>query len=71
MNATPVALGWSVEACTIGRTMEVLGEKWTVVVLREVFSGIRRFDDMRVRTGVPRQVLANRLVRRYAEAARR
>ncbi|GAA2660774.1 transcriptional regulator [Paractinoplanes durhamensis] len=41
--------------------MEVLGEKWTVVVLREVFNGVRRFDDMRVRTGVPRQVLANRL----------
>jgi DNA-binding HxlR family transcriptional regulator len=64
MNATtetPVALGWSIEGCTIGRTMAVLGEKWTVVVLREVFTGIRRFDDMRVRTGVPRQVLANRL----------
>jgi len=41
--------------------MEILGEKWTVVVLREVFNGIRRFDDMRARTGVPRQVLANRL----------
>lgn len=41
--------------------MEVLGEKWSVVVLREVFNGIWRFDDMRVRTGVPRQVLANRL----------
>ncbi|MEV6344565.1 helix-turn-helix domain-containing protein [Actinoplanes sp. NPDC051851] len=41
--------------------MEILGEKWTMVVLREVFSGIRRFDDMRVRTGIPRQVLANRL----------
>src|SRR3954465_12034037 len=55
------ALSWSIEGCTIGRTMAVLGEKWTVGVLREVFSGIRRFDDMRVRTGVPRQVLANRL----------
>jgi DNA-binding HxlR family transcriptional regulator len=55
------ALEWSVEACTIGRAMEILGEKWTVVVLREVFSGLRRFDDMRVRTGIPRQVLTNRL----------
>jgi DNA-binding HxlR family transcriptional regulator len=55
------ALDWSVEHCTIGRTMEILGEKWTVVVLREVFNGIRRFDDMRVRTNIPRQVLANRL----------
>jgi DNA-binding HxlR family transcriptional regulator len=41
--------------------MEILGEKWAVVVLREVFNGIRRFDDMRERTPIPRQVLANRL----------
>jgi len=55
------ALDWSVEHCTLGRAMAILGEKWTVVVLREVFNGIRRFDDMRVRTRIPRQVLANRL----------
>ncbi len=41
--------------------MEVLGEKWTFLVLREVFMGIRRFEDMRVRTNIPRQVLTNRL----------
>lgn len=41
--------------------MAVLGEKWTVVVLREVFNGVRRFEDMRERTGIPRQVLTNRL----------
>ncbi|MFU8874166.1 winged helix-turn-helix transcriptional regulator [Micromonospora sp. SL4-19] len=57
----PAALDWSVENCTIARAMEILGERWTLVVLREVFNGIRRFDDMRVRTGVPRQVLTNRL----------
>src|SRR5262245_7066203 len=57
------ALDWSVENCPIGRAMEILGERWTVVVLREVFNGIRRFDDMRVRTGIPRQVLANRLAK--------
>ncbi|PZF91482.1 winged helix-turn-helix transcriptional regulator [Micromonospora deserti] len=57
----PAALDWSVENCTIARAMEVLGERWTLVVLREVFSGIRRFDDMRIRTGIPRQVLTNRL----------
>jgi DNA-binding HxlR family transcriptional regulator len=49
------------ENCTIGRAMTILGERWTVVVLREVFSGVRRFDDMRERTGIPRQVLTNRL----------
>lgn len=57
----PEALNWSVENCPIGQAMELLGERWTVVVLREVFNGVRRFDDMRVRTGIPRQVLANRL----------
>ena len=57
----PAALEWSVDTCTIGRAMEILGEKWTLVVLREVFNGIRRFDDMRQRTAVPRQVLTNRL----------
>ncbi|MEV6595994.1 helix-turn-helix domain-containing protein [Actinoplanes sp. NPDC051346] len=60
-TARPEALDWSVEHCTIARAMAVLGEKWTVVVLREVFNGVRRFADMRERTGVPRQVLANRL----------
>ena len=58
---TPVALDYAVDNCTIGRAMEILGERWTVVVLREVFNGIRRFDDMRRRTGIPRQVLTNRL----------
>ena len=52
---------WSIDTCTIGRAMEILGEKWTIVVLREVFNGIRRFDDMRQRTAIPRQVLTNRL----------
>lgn len=57
----PAALDWSIDTCTIGRAMDILGEKWTVVVLREVFNGVRRFDDMRVRNGIPRQVLTNRL----------
>jgi DNA-binding HxlR family transcriptional regulator len=57
----PTALDWSLDNCTIARAMEILGERWTLVVLREVFTGIRRFDDMRERTSIPRQVLANRL----------
>ena len=61
MTTSPPALDWSVDTCTIGRAMAILGERWTVVVLREIFNGIRRFDDMQVRTGIPRQVLANRL----------
>ena len=60
-TSAPAALDWSIDTCTIGRAMAVLGEKWTMLVLREVFSGVRRFDDMREHTGVPRQVLADRL----------
>jgi len=60
-SAPPAALDWSTETCTIGRAMAVLGEKSTMVVLREVFNGVRRFADMHERTGIPRQVLTNRL----------
>ena len=60
-DAPPQALAWSVDNCTLGRAMAILGERWTVVVLREVFLGIRRFDDIRRHAGIPRQVLTNRL----------
>jgi DNA-binding HxlR family transcriptional regulator len=57
----PMALAWSTENCTVGRTMAILGERWTFVVLREVFNGVRRFDDISRHGGIPRQVLSNRL----------
>jgi DNA-binding HxlR family transcriptional regulator len=58
---SPEALDWSIDNCTVQRALAVLGDRWTFVVLREVFNGIRRFDDMRVRTSIPRQVLSDRL----------
>lgn len=60
-ETAPAALSWSVENCSLGRTMAILGERWTVVVLREVFLGVRRFDDIQRHAGIPRQVLTNRL----------
>jgi DNA-binding HxlR family transcriptional regulator len=60
-DTTPPALAWSTDNCTVGRAMEILGERWTFVVLREVFNGVRRFEDMRRHTSMPRQVLTNRL----------
>lgn len=62
-STTPPALAFSTGNCTIGRAMQVLGERWTLVVLREVFNGVRRFDDMRAHASVPRQVLSDRLAR--------
>ena len=61
MSPSPPALAWSTENCTVGRTMAILGERWTFVVLREVFNGVRRFDDIKRHSGIPRQVLSNRL----------
>ena len=49
--------------CSIARTLELVGEKWTLLVLREVFNGVRRFDDLHKRIGAPRQVLSQRLGR--------
>jgi DNA-binding HxlR family transcriptional regulator len=63
----PEALEWSVDNCTIGRTLNVLGDRWSFIVLREVFQGIRRFDDLTVRTAIPRAVLTDRL-RRLVDA---
>lgn len=55
------ALAWSTANCTVGRAMAVLGERWTFVVLREVFNGVRRFADIQRHSGIPRQVLSDRL----------
>jgi DNA-binding HxlR family transcriptional regulator len=63
----PEALTWSIDNCTVQRALAVLGDRWSFVVLREVFNGLRRFDDMRVRTGIPRQVLSGRLTTLVAE----
>jgi DNA-binding HxlR family transcriptional regulator len=61
MSSAPPALAWSTDNCTVGRTMAILGERWTFVVVREVFNGVRRFEDIRRHAGIPRQVLSDRL----------
>jgi DNA-binding HxlR family transcriptional regulator len=47
--------------CSIARTLDVVGEKWALLAVREVFLGNRRFDEMVRRTGAPRDTLAARL----------
>jgi DNA-binding HxlR family transcriptional regulator len=50
-----------VRACSIARTLEVVGEKWALLAVREVFLGVRRFDEIVARTGAPRDTLTARL----------
>ena len=47
--------------CSVARTLEVIGEWWTMLVVREAFNGVRRFDEFQGRLGIARNVLATRL----------
>jgi DNA-binding HxlR family transcriptional regulator len=48
-------------ACSVARTLEVVGEKWALLAIREVFLGCRRFEEMVQNIGAPRDTLAARL----------
>ncbi len=63
----PWILDYGTENCTIGAALAIVGEKWTFLVLREAFNGVRRFDDIQHRTGAPRQILSDRLARLVTE----
>src|SRR3954467_14665590 len=54
---------YSDENCSIARTLAVLGDRWTLLVLREAFNGVRRFEDLQRGLGVARDVLTVRLNR--------
>jgi DNA-binding HxlR family transcriptional regulator len=47
--------------CSIAQALEIVGEWWTLLILRDVFLGIRRFDDFVDRLGISRNVLTDRL----------
>lgn len=53
--------------CSVARTMDLLGDWWTPLVLREAFYGIRRFDEFQQGLGIARNTLADRLRRLVAE----
>jgi DNA-binding HxlR family transcriptional regulator len=49
------------QVCSIARTLEVLGERWTLLIIRDVFSRRRRFDQIQESLGIARNVLSARL----------
>ncbi len=49
--------------CSIARSLELIGERWTILIVRDAFLGIRRFDDFQQSLGVSRGVLVDRLSR--------
>ena len=53
--------------CVIARAMDVLGEQWTMLIVRDAFFGVRNFDDFQKGLGIARNVLATRLAKLVAE----
>jgi DNA-binding HxlR family transcriptional regulator len=51
---------------SIAGTLEIIGDRWTMLILRAVFRGLRRFDELRADLGVARPVLSERLRRLVA-----
>ena len=47
--------------CSVAQALEIVGEWWTLLILRDAFVGIRRFDDWQARLGISRNVLTTRL----------
>ncbi len=61
MLADMVSVSARPRECSIARTLEIVGEKWALLAVREVFLGNGRFDEMVRRTGAPRDTMAARL----------
>jgi DNA-binding HxlR family transcriptional regulator len=49
------------ESCSVARAMDILGERWTMLIMREAFYGVRRFSDMQRNLGIARNILSTRL----------
>jgi DNA-binding HxlR family transcriptional regulator len=49
------------EQCSVARTVAVIGDRWTLLILRDCFLRVRRFEDFQARLEVTRHVLADRL----------
>ncbi len=55
------------EACSLARTLSVIGDRWTLMILRDCFLRVRRFEAFRARLGIGRPILADRLARLVAD----
>jgi DNA-binding HxlR family transcriptional regulator len=49
------------QPCSLARTVSVIGDRWTLLILRDCFLRVRRFEDFQARLGITRHLLADRL----------
>jgi DNA-binding HxlR family transcriptional regulator len=55
------------QICSIARGLELVGERWTLLIIRDVFQGRRRFEEIQSSLGIARNVLTSRLARLVEE----
>lgn len=60
---SPASRVTSPRHCSIAGALDVVGEKWSLLVVRELFLGVRRFSEIAANTGAPRDILTTRLRR--------
>jgi DNA-binding HxlR family transcriptional regulator len=58
---------YDAQNCSIARALEVLGDRWTLLVIRDAFLGLRRFDDFQRDLDIARNVLTDRLADQAGE----
>jgi DNA-binding HxlR family transcriptional regulator len=52
---------YTAQDCSLARALEVIGERWTLLILRDAFFGVRRFNDFQAHLDIPKAVLSDRL----------
>ncbi|WP_290052028.1 winged helix-turn-helix transcriptional regulator [Amycolatopsis solani] len=57
----PLPSTYAERNCSLARALEVVGERWTLLIIRDAFFGVRRFGDFATQLGIPRAVLTSRL----------
>ena len=57
----PLGTEYAQQDCSLARTLEVVGERWTLLILRDCFLGVRRFADFAAHLDISKAVLTERL----------
>jgi DNA-binding HxlR family transcriptional regulator len=63
----PLPNDYASQSCSVARALEIVGERWTLLIIRDTFYGVRRFGDFVTHLDIPRAVLASRLKTLVAE----
>ena len=65
-DGRPTTIDWSrlpPRPCSVAESLDLFGDRWSMLIIRDVMNGVRRFDDLVARLGISRATLADRLRR--------